>query len=107
VLTITAISVVDWRRHTDPSPTRGADPGPLDRGRDVGQEVVRRPGQLVGLDPGRVAGELPGRHPDGAGAQRDLLRGLTVAGVNDAGLNSFQRPPETTSMLPSVTLMAV
>ena len=27
--------------------------------------------------------------------------------VNDAGLSSFQWPSETTSMLPSVTLMAV
>jgi hypothetical protein len=33
--------------------------------------------------------------------------GLTVAGVHDAGLSSFQWPSETTSMLLSVTLMAV
>jgi predicted nucleic acid-binding protein len=46
-------------------------------------------------------------------ANRGDSRSLTdnqagsVAGVHDAGLSSFQRPSETTSMLPSVTLMAV
>jgi hypothetical protein len=44
----------------------------------------------------------------GLGVGEDSFdRGLTVAGVHDAGLSSFQWPSEMTSMLPSVTLMAV
>jgi hypothetical protein len=48
----------------------------------------------------------PGHRGLGAGEDR-FDRGLMVVGVHDAGLSSFQWPSETTSMLPSVTLMAV
>ena len=58
----------------------------------------QRPQWSPAMDPGRC----------GLGVGEDSFdRGLTVAGVHDAGLSSFQWPSETTSMLPSVTLMAV
>jgi ribosomal protein L13E len=48
----------------------------------------------------------PGHRGLGVGENR-FGRGLTVAGVHHAGLNSFQCPSEMTSTLPPVTLMAV
>lgn len=54
----------------------------------------------------RICPAVPGHR--GLGVGEDCVgRGLTVAGVHDAGLSSFQWPSETTSMLLSVTLMAV
>ena len=54
----------------------------------------------------RICPAAPGHRGLGVGEDR-AGRGLTVAGVHDAGLSSFQWPSETTSMLLSVTLMAV
>ena len=88
----------------EPFPDRKPEPE-----RDRYPDAERQPAVLAIPDRFRNASRLAAAAashlaPHGP---RGFDRGLTVAGVHDAGLSSFQWPSETTSMLPSVTLMAV